>query len=113
MADVQAYKKAVQRAGRALQCKEARAKKKLAEIATARLVEELSAKLSAETAAKLAAERLAAESAATAAKLTEDKRVLEENVAALKQVQVRIHNPLQQALHSQALRGCRRKRASS
>ena len=112
MADVQADKKAARLAGRARSCKKARADTKQAKIATDRLVEELSAKLSAETAAKLAAERLAADSAASAKLATEAKCLSVEKLAA-KQVQVRIHNPVQQALHSQALCGCRRKRTSS
>ena len=101
MADVQADKKAARLAGRARSCKKARADTKQAKIATDRLVEELSAKLSAETAAKLAAERLAADSAATAKLATEKNCLLEEEITAKTQVQVRIHNPVQQALHSQ------------
>ena len=90
-----------------------RDKKKLAKIAKDRLLEELLAANKVLSAANLAAERRAADSAASAAKLAEDKRVKEEEITALKQVQVRIHHQLQQALHSQALCGCRRKRASS
>jgi hypothetical protein len=91
MADVQANILA----SKALQCKKTRAEKKQEAMAKDRLIEELSASTAASNIAVLSAANLAADSAASTKLATEAKCLSVEKLAA-KQVQVRIHNPLQE-----------------